>query len=78
MAEGQRQEKRHKGKRKVARENPERVGRVARQDTLQLGARKEETKTCTPQTTVKSQLRMRRICRHGGYWKRLKMSSGRR
>ena len=36
------------GKRKVAREKPERVGRAARQDTLQLGAGKEETKTCTP------------------------------
>ena len=32
------------GKRKEARENPERV----RQDTLQLGAGKEETKICTP------------------------------
>ena len=37
-----------KGRRKAAREKPERVGRAARQDTLQLGAGKEETKTCTP------------------------------
>ena len=37
-----------KGKKKVAREKQERVGRVARQDTLQLGAGKDETHTCTP------------------------------
>ena len=48
LAERQRQEKEAKGKRTVAREKPERVGRAARQDTLQLRAGKEETKTCTP------------------------------
>ena len=32
-----------KGKRKVAREKPEHVGRVARQDTLEPGAGKEAT-----------------------------------
>ena len=32
-----------KGKREMAREKPERVGRAARQDTLQLGAGKWET-----------------------------------
>ena len=37
-----------KGKRKAAREKPERVGRAAKQDTLQLGAGKEGIKTCTP------------------------------
>ena len=37
-----------KGKKTVARERPEHVGRVARQDTLQLSAGKEETKTCKP------------------------------
>ena len=36
-----------KGRRKVAREKPECVGRAARQDTWQLGAGKEETKTST-------------------------------
>ena len=35
--------KEEKGKRKVAKENPEQVGRAARQDTLQLGAGKGET-----------------------------------
>ena len=45
-----------KGKRKVAREKPERVGRVARQNTLQHGAGKEATHICTPsmKTTVKT------------------------
>ena len=45
-----------KGKRKVAREKPEHVGRVARQDTSELGAGKEATNTCTPSmlTTVKN------------------------
>ena len=33
-----------KGKRKVAREKPQRVGRAVRQDTLQLGVEKEEIK----------------------------------
>ena len=28
--------------------------------------------------TSKSQLRMKRICKHGVYWKRVNMSSGRR
>ena len=32
-----------RGKGKVAWEKPERVGRAARQDTLQLGAGKDET-----------------------------------
>ena len=36
-----------KGKREVAREKPERIGRAARQDTLQLGAGKEATRICT-------------------------------
>ena len=37
-----------KGKRRVAREKPEHVGRVARQATLQRGVEREATKTCTP------------------------------
>ena len=37
--------KEEKGKRKVAKENPEQVGRAARQDTLQLGAGKGGNKT---------------------------------
>ena len=72
-----------KGKSKAARERPESVGRAARQDTLQPGAGKEETKTCTPEMkmavrTPKSQSRMKRICRRGVNWKRVKMSSGRK
>ena len=60
------------GKRKAAREKPERVGRAARQDTLQLGAGREETRTCTPWTkmtvrTPKKRLKMKRMCRHGAY-----------
>ena len=48
LAERQAVRKEAKGKRKAAREKSERVGRAARQDTLQLGAGKEETKTCAP------------------------------
>ena len=59
-----------KGKRRVAKENPERDGRAARPDTLQLGAGKEETKTCTPLTkstvrTLKNRPKMRKTCKHG-------------
>ena len=72
-----------KGKRKAAREKPERVGRAERQDTSQPGAGKEETRTCTPWTkmtvrTPKNQLKMKRICRHDANWKRAKMSSRRK
>ena len=72
-----------KGNRKSAREKPERVGRAARQDTSQLGAGKEETRTCTPWMkmtlrTPKNRLKMKRICRHGAHWKRAKMSSGKK
>ena len=35
--------RKEKGKRRVAKENPEHVGRAARQDTLQLGVEKVET-----------------------------------
>ena len=35
--------KEEKGKRRVAKESPEFVGRAARQDTLQLGVEEEET-----------------------------------
>ena len=64
-----------KGKRKVAREKQERVGRVARQDTLQFGAGKEETKICTQQMKMtvrmlKSRQRMKRICNRGVFWKK--------
>ena len=34
------------GEKRVAKEIPEHVGRAVRQDTLQLGAEKEETKIC--------------------------------
>ena len=43
VAEKQWQERKQKGKRKVAREKAEHIGRVARLDTLQPGARKEAT-----------------------------------
>ena len=66
-----------KGKRKEARETPERVGRAARQDTSQPGAGKEETRTCTPWTKMAVRT-PKRICSHGAHWKRAKMSSGRK
>ena len=64
-----------KGKRKVAREKQERVGRVARQDTLQLGAGKEATETCTPlmkmtSRMLKSRPTVKRICNRGVCWKK--------
>ena len=40
--------KEEKGKRRVAKEIPEHVGRAVRQDRLQLGVEKKETKTCAP------------------------------
>ena len=69
-----------KGKKKVAREKPERIGRVTRQDTLQHGAGKVPTTFCTPsmKTTVKTsknQLTTKKICKHGVCWKKVKMSS---
>ena len=72
-----------KDKRKVKRERPELVGRVARRDTSQLGAGKEEKGTCMPWTkmTVKAPrkfMKVRKICRHGAYWWRAKVSSGRK
>ena len=75
--------KEEKGKRKVAWENPERVGRAARQDTLQLGVEKKETNMYTPLTkttvrTLKNRPKMRRICKHGACWKKANMNSGRR
>ena len=76
-----------KDKRRVAKVKTGRAGRVARQDTLQLGAGKEERIICTPwtKTTVRTpkntqtgQLRVKKICRHGAYWKRAKVSSGKK
>ena len=72
-----------KGQRRVARERPEHVGRVARQDTSQHGAGKEERTICTPsmETTVKtsnSQLTTKKICKHGVCWKKVKVISGKR
>ena len=62
--------KEEKGKRRVAKENPEHVGRAARHDTLQLGVEKEETTIYTPLTkttvrTLKNRPKMRRIWKHG-------------
>ena len=73
LAERHAVRKEAKGKRKAAREKPE---RAARQDTSQLRAGKEWTKMTV--RTSKSHLRMKRICKHGVFWKRVKMSSGRR
>ena len=76
-----------KDKRKAERERPERVGHAERQDTLQLGAGKEEQRTCMPWTkmTVKrprntqtDRLKVKTICRPGEYWKRATASSGRK
>ena len=72
-----------KGKKRVAKENPERCGRAARQDTLQLGAEEEETKIGTPSTkttvrTLKNRPKMRRICKHGACWKKVRTNSGKR
>ena len=66
------------GKRKAAREKPERVGRAARQGHIAAWYRKGGNKnlyvTWTKMTarTPRSQLRMKRICRHGVYWKRVR------
>ena len=55
----------------MAREKPERVGRVARQENLKRGVEKEATNICTPLMkmtvkTLKKHLTMRRkICKHG-------------
>ena len=54
VAEGQWQEA--NGKRKVAREKPEHVGRVARQDTLQRVVEKEATTMKMTVKTLKKQL----------------------
>ena len=72
-----------KGKRTVAKENPEHVGRAARQDTFQLGVEKEETLLNEPLTkttviTLKNRPKMRRICKHGACWKKVRTNSGRR
>ena len=72
-----------RGKKKVEKEKRELAGRVARQDTLQLGAGKEVTRICTQliktrTKTLRSQRRRKMICRHGVYWKRAKVNSGKR
>ena len=76
-----------KDKRRVAKVKAGRAGRVARQDILQLGAGKEERRTCTPWTKVTvrtpkntqtGRLKVKKICRHGAYWKRAKVSSGKK
>ena len=76
-----------KDKRRVAKVKTGRAGRVARQDILQLGAGKEETRTCTPwskmtvrtpKNTQTGRLKVKKICRHDAYWKRAKVSSGKK
>ena len=71
------------GKRNMAREIPEHVGRVARQDTLQRGVEKEAPTICTPLMkmtveTFKKRLTMMKSCKRGVYKKKVKMSSGKR
>ena len=75
--------KEKKGKKRVAQEIPEHdVGRAVRQDTLQIGAEKEETKNCTPlKTTVRtliSRPKTKRICKHGACWRKARTKSGKR
>ena len=75
--------KEEKDKKRVAKENSEHVGRAARQDTLQLGVEKEETKNYTPLTkttvrTMKNRPKMRRICKHGAFCKKVITNSGKR
>ena len=70
-----------KVKRKVAREKPEHVGRVARQATMQRGVEKEAAPMCTPLMqmpvkTLKKQQTMRKICKRGVCWKQVTLSSG--
>ena len=76
-----------KDKRRVAKVKTGRAGRVARQDILQLGAGKEERRTCTPWTKMKvrtpkntqtGRLKVKKICRHDACWKRAKVSSGKK
>ena len=50
-----------KGKRKVAREKLEHVGRVARQDTLQRGVIKKATTNCTLSINVCSEIRQEAV-----------------
>ena len=75
---------RNKGQEKGGKgEKPEHVGRVARQDTLQPGARKEATNICTPsmkmtEKTSKNQMTTKLFCKHGICWKRVRMSSGKK
>ena len=66
-----------KGKSKVTREKPVRVGCVAEQGTLQHGNRTEATNICTPSMTTtvktsKNQLTTKKICKHGVCWKKVK------
>ena len=75
--------KEEKGRRRVAKENPELVGRAARQDTLQLVVEKVETRNYTPLTkttvrTLKNRPKMGRICKHGACWKKVRTNSGKR
>ena len=75
--------KEEKGKRRVAKEIPEHVGRAVRQDTLQLGVGKEETNNfilLTKMTvrTLKNRPKTKRICKHGACWKKARMNSGKK
>ena len=75
--------KEDKGKRMVAQENPEHVWTCCKTDTLQLGVEKEETTFYAPMTkttvrTLKNRPKMRRICKHGACWKKVRTNSGKR
>ena len=72
-----------KGKRKVAREKPEHVGRVARQATLRRGVEKVATNMCTPLMkmtvkTLKNKLTTKKICKHCACWRKARTNSGKR
>ena len=61
-----------KGKRKVAREKRERVGREERR----ICPPWTKTTVRTPKNSQTGQLRVKKICKHGAYWKRAQVSSG--
>ena len=81
MAKRQRQERRQRGKRKVAREKAEPVGRVEKQDTWQCGVGKEATRISMPlmrrtANASKKQMTVKKSCKHGACWKKSRTSSG--
>ena len=83
MAKVQRQERRQRCKRKVAREKAEPVGRVEQQDTEQRGVGKEARRIRMPlmrktANTSKKQRTVKKSCKHGACWKKARTSSGKK